>query len=563
MRATAMTDEQAETVRNAVAEFLCRDWSPGTTGNPADFERLVTYVELRLTQDGAGPDPFDVAIVTAMCLMGPESFREVNIEPAEPRSKREKGRTLRSLFGARSIPPENMRNEMHDILTNALAEIPLATRRQHITEYVAAYGCGKWRGEPQPIDHWQGMWAGARQMIAVWIRPYKQECDTFLAQDVNFARDLRSNQAYLLHETERMILAIHYVHPPRTETLTAQDTPRVQFDPSAALLVRGPGPGTLMAEVTEGDQFVFTTDAPLALSVVDAEKPGQLLRTMDVLAGDRLVLTRKEMYAQLSVRRVEEARGEPRVKTYAHKASGVQEIRLTGRATLTVPHCTCGHYQCDQDHRLKGWNPLARVRIAGGGIDFMSLNDHLASAIKGVGAEGRGAHVVSGGFSVSMYFAFRRSNPFVRGYFRYLPKRHRKQFVLVGLDKPTQRVQDECVCVECKNHFGVPCEEDIEAANCCVFTAAQVAGGNPFASEQRGQCLFTQDELNALWQKKKANTPLLKARALEEEAFRRHDEQGPRGDDMQVWPWVWCPVCDDEDRLVRTLPQKTAKVWSW
>ncbi len=520
-----MTDSQALMVLSVVRQYLKRDYAPFAVGDYRSFRRLVRHVKAALRARGVRGDPFDLRIVTAMCMLGPATMK-----PAQ-------GNTGYVYQGSGAAPPTAMRDRLCEVVTVQLAAVPLRDRLRGILEYVVAFGAGKWRTPGCGRDIWDGIWAGAVSMIALWMLPFKKACDGYLTSVIghDYVDAIKREWPIpLWHRQECQRLAQQFVRPDqRRIKLGADDALLVAPDSSMATnITMQSRPKEPEAEVQPGAKYVFTTDRELTLTVKATGDqrvsfPAGARAPVTIPAGAKIIVTAGDGRVEVRVVRLFRARrlssgqtvtlkgpvglkvGSKSIKLPARGAlliksaddgtrirgSGngqtgkqlacvdpwrdtvitangpcvltgpnphgdpvaipkgahvivrpsddqasidVEHVicirklkeglaaRLTGSAELTVWECTCGQRGCGLLHRLAGWQPLKRVRSrkpkgrAARTEKFLSLRDHIASALKGSGREGHGAAIAAGGFNAGMYCAHRTCVPIGDWRLRYV-----------------------------------------------------------------------------------------------------------------------------------------------
>jgi len=358
-----MTDDEARTVQEQVAGYLSsKDGRGLDVGNPSHLALLVDSARSGL----AGIAEDDLRAVVTMCWLGPQSA---------------------------GIPPAAMRQNLLDLLRRCVQDEQ--ERLERVTEFVIAYGCGKWRQVRPGSGGWEQRWQGAMRGLVRALEPAVEQANRWLADHVvGFPQNRSVARAEGFPEdtavwSDAWMLATRFVRPEHPLLLEEEDT----------LTVECTSDGT---ELNASARDYQTTTPPGAKAVWTVqERDGALLlshsQSLALAAGATVLLIARDEDAIL--------------KTAANTPGQQARLRvgesasIEGPATLTLWECTCGTTHCMERHRLDTWNPAQVVQKAAVEEQKqkadapLTLWDCVASAVKGPQSS-----IKTGAFVQGIYF---------------------------------------------------------------------------------------------------------------------------------------------------------------
>lgn len=326
-----MTDPQASRVRQLVRAYLSRGRTTRLgfdIGNPAHFTRLAHHVAEHLAAPRIKPD--DLAVVTAMCLLGPPTA---------------------------GAPPRRARRDLLALVRGSAPDE--AARLARVIEFAIAYGLGKWRVGGRGA--WDEPWEEARGALARAIEPAVGETYRWL-RTIVVALPQRTRDELASHASR---LAWRLIRPEK----------RVEIGSRGVLAITCTGSGTLVTVpgwpenklVPHGARYVLGALAPAVLDMPQGP--------LDLDPGTRLVVIAKELEAKILVL------VKNRMTGYRKLVLG-DTAAVSGPTALAIWECTCGTETCHLRHRLAAWDP-ERMVTAGDDERLLSLWSFGASAVKG------------------------------------------------------------------------------------------------------------------------------------------------------------------------------------
>jgi len=326
-------------------------------GNPTHFGGLV---EVAARECGCDPSDEETRLAVALGVFGP-------CGPAESRA---------------GVPPPSG-PVFHQVLEILRAHVADSEQRlERITEFVIAYGCGKWRAMDAKGGPWAGCWSGAFLGLVRLVLAAVRDANKWLPKAIR-GFPSRSDDRF---DSDATMLARWFLEPSQFYRVAPEDEVQVERtlkEPLATIASRH-----WKIEVRPGARQVFT------LCGNDAELEVEGRERSGLPAGSTLAIKAGEGVTTISIRKPAET------QPYPVRLNPGDRAVLHGLTGLEQWHCSCATRACSATHRLAGWDPATIVRAAGGRRVPLTLPSFIASAVNGPDARMR-----TGAFVEGMYFA--------------------------------------------------------------------------------------------------------------------------------------------------------------